>query len=105
MPAFQEMAGLVVAEIPVPRLQLLLNRVPGDDPAFDGFLCGGNCAGKDGAFCGSGCNPQGNASDVIDRDGHQLRLTPQGLSDIRYDLPKLRQAIIGQIDLNLARLK
>lgn len=105
MPAFQNLATHLVAEIPVARLQLLLKREPGNQLAsFEGVLCGGGCSGKDGAFCGSGCRPQQGAPDVIDRDG-QLGLTAKDLSDIRNDLPALRRAVVEQVDWHLARLR
>lgn len=104
MPAIEQLATHLVAEVPVTRLQALLRRNPVDEPMFDGILCGGNCTGKDGAFCGSGCGPHQAAEGIIDRDG-RLGLTAKDLSDIRYDIPALRRAVIGQLDVQLARLK
>lgn len=104
MPALQKLATQLVAEIPVTRLQVLLKRKPGDELQFDGLMCGGNCSGKDGGFCGSGCRPQQSAPDVFDRDGH-LGLTAKDLSDIRSDFPALRKAVIEQVDVHLARLR
>lgn len=98
-----KLATHLVAEVPVPRLQLLLRRNPDEEPAFDGLLCGGNCSGRDGAWCGNACRPQ-SATDVIDRDG-QLGLTAKDLADVRKDLPALRRAVTQEVDLQLARLK
>lgn len=104
MTAVQTLATHLVAEIPVTRLQVLLKRAPGDELAFDGVLCGGNCSGKDGGFCGSGCRPQQTAPDVIDRNG-QLALTAKDLSDIRNDFPALRKAVTEAVNVHLARLR
>src|SRR5690606_4873300 len=101
MSAFQELATHLVAEIPIARLQVLLRRPPEPEPAFDGLLCGGNCSGKDGAFCGSTCNPQNDAPDMLDREG-KLGLSTADLSEIRNDFPRLRQAVVEQVDMHLA---
>lgn len=108
MSLFEVLAQRLVADVPISRLQGLLGRHP-DDPTGFGVLCGGGCGSPPGHqvgfACGFGCREAlaANAQDVIDPDG-ALKLTADDLADVRKDLPKLRNALIYEIETHLREL-
>src|SRR5262245_5482666 len=108
MPAFEKLADHLVAEVPITKLQSLfgqgLTPVAGGSFPPGGSICGLGCNPGAGALCGFGCNPPLAAQDVIDPDGH-LGITEKDLADIRSDLPKLRQAVISQLEAQLGELR
>lgn len=106
MSAFNDLAALLVTEIPLTRLQRLFEAAPKDPDAFTagGGFCGNNCSGSTGSVCGIRCNPPAGAPDVIDREG-RLALASGDLEDIRKDLPQLRRAVRDQITPHVERLK
>jgi hypothetical protein len=99
MEAFEKLAKYLVAEMPVAKLQ---ERLGGK--RYDGIVCGGSCGEVDGLFCGGSCRPKSGALDVIDPEG-RLGLTAKDFTKIRNDLPKLRQAVLDQLETHLHQLR
>lgn len=106
MSPFQALAAQIVAEIPITRLQGLLQATPHEPDTFTvgGGFCGNNCVGNVGSVCGIKCNPPAGAPGVIDRDG-ELAITVSDLKAIRDDLPQLRQAVLDEFTPHLDRLR
>lgn len=110
MSAFHTLATHLVAEVPIASLQDRLGELTNDIPMASGGFCGGGCRPFDGpingVFCGFSCRPTliAGAQGVVDQDG-SLGFTAEDLASVRKDLPKLRQAIIYQIEANLAALR
>ena len=105
MSAFDVLSEHLVTEVPIARLQTLLTEIPvaGVGPS-GGAVCGLGCRPGAGMLCGFSCRPHLTAKDVTDPDG-RLGLTEKDLTDVRTDLPKLRQAIIYQVESHLGALR
>lgn len=110
MSALEKVAAGLVAEVPIGALQELLGPKLDDVPVTGGILCGGGCASindaLNGVLCGFGCKPVliAGAQGVVDSDG-VLALTTEDLNALRNDLPKLRGAVVYQIEKHLNALK
>ena len=107
MAAFQKLAEHLVAEMPVTKLQEVLasqSRIHPDT----GMVCGGGCGptggSNTGGLCGLSCKPQVRAQYVIDPTGH-LGLTTKDITEIHNNLPKLRQAVVQQVEAHLSQLR
>jgi hypothetical protein len=107
MGAFEKLSRILVTEVPVGKVQSILER-RGDGIDRSGGLCGGGCSGGDspvnGNFCGWDCRPKFAAADVIDPQG-DFGVTPEDLMEVRADLPKLRQQVLQQLDVYLNQFK
>ncbi|NWG26767.1 MAG: hypothetical protein HXY30_20505 [Pseudorhodoplanes sp.] len=107
MGAFEKLSRILVTEVPVGKVQTILER-RGDGIDRSGSLCGGGCNGGDspvnGLLCGLGCRPKFAAADVIDPQG-DFGVTPEDLIEVRADLPKLRQAVVQQLEVYLNQFK
>ena len=104
MAAFQKLAEHLVAEMPVTKLQEVLASQSKIHGNYDGIVCGGGCGNPDGGICGCKCKPQVRAQYVIDPTGH-LGLTTKDITEIHNNLPKLRQAVVHQVEAHLSQLR
>lgn len=103
MSTFARLADHLVAEVPIGRLQRLFGDIPVAGTG-GGNVCGLGCNPGTGALCGFSCRPPAAARDVIDPDG-RLGLTAKDLDDIRRDLPKLRLAVVDQVESHLGHIR
>lgn len=105
MSAFEKLAGLLIEEVSVSKLQSLFADIPtASIGPQGGAVCGAGCRPGAGMLCGLSCRPAAAAQDVVDSDG-RLGLTEKDIADIRMDLPKLRQAVVYQVESQLSALR
>ena len=108
MAALEKLAEAMVAEIPVTKLGMILKEKQPVNPD-DGVICGNGCGDGNGYVCGLRCNPtlpdekKGRPPYVIDPKG-RLGLTDKDITDIRNNLPKLRDALAHEIEASLRQL-
>jgi hypothetical protein len=105
MEAFEKLARNLVTEVPVAKLQAILER-KNEGVVRTGVVCGGGCptSGHTGALCGWNCKPKFGAPDVIDLQGDS-GVTAYDLTEVRADLPKLRRAVVHQLEVYLNQFK
>lgn len=110
MSVFNRLATHLVAEVPVTTLQAILERPDDEALPASGILCGGGCrpdpGPAHGLLCGFSCRPTviAGAPGIVDPDG-ALGVTAEDLENVRKSLPRLRRAVVDQIEANLAALR
>lgn len=99
----EELATILVEQIPLAKLESLLVSFDPKIASATGDLCGAGCGGSTGRACGLWCTGTNSLTpEVIDPDG-DFKVTREELIGIRSDLKALKNGVRKAIDLKSKR--